>query len=823
MMADGNLDKLPHLLVTGTASVEPYARPPAGGGELNLPRRNRRQHGRKLLAQLDQLRDEAHVLAEDQRAFGVDAGIVIQFESEPKYELALKSLEYFPSGIELLAVRQFDNKRIAAVFVPEAKLSRFIKQVTAYLEKETQTGQFKNRKLIESISEIRRAVLDALWTDNDPPPAENESIFWEVWLRAGAEREELLRTFDENARRLGLELGPQHLNFPDRTVVIARGSRTQMSQSVDLLNSVAELRKAKETADFFASMPASEQFEWIEDALQRIVPPPPDSPAVCILDTGVNNAHPLLSHSLADTDMHSYDPDWNTADHCGHGTEMAGLALYGDLTDLLASAGETELTHRLESVKILPPQGDNPPHLYGAITAEATARAEIAAPDRKRVFSMSVTTTDFRDRGQPSAWSAKLDALSSGAEEQGDQRRLIFVSVGNTDPQNRHLYPPSNETDQVHDPGQSWNAVTVGAFTEKTAIDPESYPEWTAVAPEGGLSPSSCTSLVWARPWPIKPDIVLEGGNMAINPGTGTADYIGSLQLLSSNWQFAMRAPLVVTGDTSAATAMAARMAAMLLAAYPKFWPETLRALLVHSAEWTDAMKESFAPLNTRTQKQNLLRYCGFGVPDLDRAMWSAKNSLTLVAQDSIQPFDKVGSSVRSRDMSVHRIPWPVEVLRDLEEAQVEMRVTLSYFIEPNPARRGWTNKHRYASHGLRFDVKTPTESLDEFRQRINKAARDEEYGKASTSDSARWFFGPDLRSLGSLHSDRWTGTAVELAERGFIAVYPVIGWWRERHQLGRWNKQARYSLVVTIRTPETEVDVYTPVANMIATQIAID
>ena len=66
------------------------------------------------------------------------------------------------------------------------------------------------------------------------------------------------------------------------------------------------------------------------------------------------------------------------------------------------------------------------------------------------------------------------------------------------------------------------------------------------------------------------------------------------------------------------------------------------------------------------------------------------------------------------------------------------------------------------------------------------------------------------------MHSDRWQGTAADLAERGFIGVYPVIGWWRERHQLGRWAKLARYSLVVTIKTPEAVMDIYNPVAAMI-------
>lgn len=71
--------------------------------------------------------------------------------------------------------------------------------------------------------------------------------------------------------------------------------------------------------------------------------------------------------------------------------------------------------------------------------------------------------------------------------------------------------------------------------------------------------------------------------------------------------------------------------------------------------------------------------------------------------------------------------------------------------------------------------------------------------GIKSKSDASRWVVGPDLRSLGSIHSDRWQETASELASRGYIAIYPVIGWWWERHQLGRWKKQAGYSLVVSI------------------------
>ena len=189
-------------------------------------------------------------------------------------------------------------------------------------------------------------------------------------------------------------------------------------------------------------------------------------------------------------------------------------------------------------------------------------------------------------------------------------------------------------------------------------------------------------------------------------------------------------------------------------------------------------MKARFGT-NSRADIKKLLRYCGFGVPDLTKAMWSASNSLTLILQDSLQPFEKYKDDIKTRDMHLYDLPWPIEVLQELGETTVEMRVTLSYFIEPNPARRGWIRRHRYASHGLRFDVKIPTESSDDFRRRINKAARDEEVGKTSESDSSEWLLGRDIRGQGSIHSDRWVGTAADLASRGVIGIYPVIGWWR--------------------------------------------
>ena len=276
---------------------------------------------------------------------------------------------------------------------------------------------------------------------------------------------------------------------------------------------------------------------------------------------------------------------------------------------------------------------------------------------------------------------------------------------------------------------------------------------------------------------------------------------------------------------TSAAAAQAAWFAAQIQARYSDYWPETIRALMVHSANWTPAMQKQFMKDVSKRSYETLLKSCGYGVPDLEKALYSAGNSLTLIAQSELQPFDKT-SDYRyvTRDMHLYELPWPREVLEALPDGvEVRMRVTLSYFIEPGPGEKGWKDRYRYASHALRFDLNSPRESQVEFIRRINIASRDEDNGHPGTASAADyWTLGTQLRNKGSIHSDIWKGTARDLATSNIIAVYPVIGWWRERHHLQKWNRRARYSLIVSIETSEQSVDIYTPVAIRLGVTVPI-
>ncbi len=826
-----------HILVPHPPKSELYTPHPRGGGGKKIPPpESRAAHAETLKAALfgADAAGRKRRAATEVEVHGAKPGLYIEFESQPGIELDHSSLGNKKKGIELVAVTETEAAsgeaqdkwfQRATVFVPDGQLEHFVERLERYaLETPKKKREWRHEDMLDRVASLQLATLRALWTDSSEDyPDDGERIWWEVWLRRqdGRELERLL----EFGAAVEIRVGDRRLEFDDRIVTLVHGAPRQLSQSIDVLSDFAEVRKAKEAAAFFVDLAPADQADWLRDLLSRSSVAPADAPAVCILDTGVNRRHPLLEPSLAGEDCHSVDPAWGPQDDGGgprmqgHGTEMAGLALWGDLTPVLESSAATQLRHCLESVKILPPKGANAPELYGAITAEATTRPEIQAPRRRRCFSMAVTSTDDRDRGQPTSWSAAVDALAAGRvfdpQTQGlvyldrtDHRahRLFVISAGNVSSlESEHL--DRSDTEAVHDPAQAWNALAVGAFTERAMIHDPALEGWSPVAKPGELSPYSTTSVTFARKWPIKPDVVFEGGN-AIHDGHGeVSEGPDDLSLLTTHYLPAEK-PFVTSWATSAASAQVARMAARIFAEYPEYWPETIRALIVHSAEWTRTMQAHLSRAGGKRPRERLIRRYGFGVPSLLRALRSAEDALTLIVQSQIKPFAKG----RMHKMHLHSLPWPAEILAGLGNAHVKLRVTLSYFVEPNPGRLGWKKRHRYASHGLRFKVKKPTESIDEFRKSLNRLALDDDEEKPSSGDP-EWYLGEQARDKGSLHSDIWEGTAADLSERGVIGIFPVGGWWKEQPKRDRSAEGARYALVVSIETAATEVDLWTPVA----------
>ena len=324
----------------------------------------------------------------------------MEFESFPDIDLAFESLSREKSGIELLNVRRDDSRAEgevtqATVFVPDGKITHFEDLIRDYVDqkKDARGHPRDNQRLVDAILRIRAATLRALWTDTSEFPSEDEgALWWEVWLPAGKDRQGVLSGFrarveamepgfaaaiesnnsmDTQTVDASMRVAEGQIYFPERTVILVHASVTQMQQSILLLNSIAELRRARDTAEFIDSLLPDEQQEWLDNLIARsIYPLEGDTvPHVCLLDTGVNRGHRLLEPALAASDVHTVQPSWGTDDGDGHGTEMAGLALAGNLLEHLVTGDTIHFPHRLESVKLLPFDGANgegagPPRIH---------------------------------------------------------------------------------------------------------------------------------------------------------------------------------------------------------------------------------------------------------------------------------------------------------------------------------------------------------------------------------------------------------------------------------------------------------------------------
>lgn len=801
----------------------------------DIPAQDRIEHGNRLLSEYNRILERFRYISTIENPISRELGIYVKIEGVEGKKLPIDRMDISDFKLRCLIEGE---KEVAVIFIPESKRNTFKDKIEEYLDprKDGKKGP-RNRGFIDSISNISFADIKSFWTDDAAlfPEDNNLPYWWELWLRNKNEDEdeEPKAMAQRLSERIGGKLGNTSLSFFGSTVVLIEASVIQLEQATELISCLEELRLAQKTLTIYLQSPPLRQKEIIDDLIPRLNINNSISTSIVVIDTGVNYNHPLLSKIYNNNYAECWDPSWPKFDNYStnneHGSMQAGLGIFGDMVGIIDDPKGININHCVESARILPPMEANDPELYGDITTGTIAKLEIARPEWNRVYSLAITSDSHKKTGQPSSWSGALDNFTSGITD--DKRRLFIISTGN----NREISASSDYWDQLHlseieEPAQSWNALTVGAYTEKTTNDDPSLSGWSPFALAGDISPTSRSSVnwYWKNHAPFKPDVVAEGGNCLISPDRTEVTNAEAISLLTTSGK-ASGEFFESSSGTSPACAIVSRQAAIIMAEYPDYWPETIRGLIVHSADWTERMWWRFGNLRRQHSQTKaydiMLRSVGYGVPNLARAQYSANNALTIIVQDELQPFIKE-KNIESVDpklnkMQLYKLPWPTAVLEGLRfDLDVKMRITLSYFIEPNPGRKGNRQRYSYQSHGLRFDVIRPDQSYNNFLASINKLAVSEEYN-GPEGDNSGWQFGPKLRTRGSLHSDIWTGSASQLARMNTIAVYPVSGWWKYHTAKERWQKSVRFSLIVSIDIP-VDVDIYSVVENQIRTQIEV-
>ena len=822
-------DFKPHLFIKNIHTSQSFTTPQSGGGSIvNLPGRNRNEHANALLHSLSQIWDayEQEASLRVEKGLPVKDGEYLTFKSAENNNLKIESLD--SSGAILLNVNtdKDTNQQIATVYIPENKKEKLTKKVENY-RNEDKNGKPQNQELVEKIDVISRTSVENLWSSPIESLPRLEAVWCEIWLATeGLNIETIIPNLKGVCALFDIEILESILKFPQRSILIIKANYAQLSELITSFGLIAEIRKTEELNSFWLNQNITENNDWIEEAL-NLVDFTKTNNFISILDSGINNGHRLIEPILDEVNRLTVEPGWGVNDSMGHGTSMAGIATYGNLNAILENKKPLEIHHQIESVKILHPNLPNEQNKYPLITLEAVNRAIINNPNAKRIFCMAVTTDFQVDFGKPSAYSSVLDSIIFG--EDINDKKIFLVSAGNVRGEhNWKNYPVSNLNLSVESPAQSWNAISIGAYTEKI------LPDAATVANKFELSPFSTTSSSWDSNWPIKPEVVFEGGNL-IRLENGDVEGHDDLEVLTTS-RNSIRHHFTTMNATSAATAFAAYFLAKLRDSYPNAWVETLRALMIHSASWSEEMIAQFQiDTNKVGDVLRLLKIVGYGIPNLQKAIECKSNYLTFISEQIIKPYKLDEGEIKTNEIHYYEFPWPKEILESLGETNVTLRVTLSYFIEPNPGDRGYTTKYAYQSTALKFSLINSGEDFDNFKIRTNKINQDNlkenlgvdkldsgEYDK--NTGSSRWALGADTVFKGSIHSNYWNGSAVEIASCNKLAVFPLAsGWWKQLKKQEKHDSQLRYSLIVSIETPENTTDIYTPIATQVAVENLIE
>lgn len=787
------------FLSNNIAEAHDFSPQNQGFGGHSLPTRDRVVHAQMVKGQYETAVNQAIARLEERENQGqpVANGIYVDLKMDKSFIPNSLGKQDSPKGATIMKVTDNgdENDVDVTVYVKKDKKDWLKNKVDDYSSKNTAKGKPCNERLIAPINGVEATDIRTLYVsaeEFDTIPEEGSYIY-ELWMSHSKENSQ--ERIENTLYQLGIEKMAEPLLFDGVDVWLIKSTKQQLCTLPLSLGYIEGIRPYHKPSILTSNN--TEKREWSELIKGEITYDQDADVIVGILDSGVNNAHELLKPALPDERMDVAIGVLEATDKTDHGTGMAGLALLGDLANI-AYQRETPVAvhHALSSVKIYEDGYDTPKEFYGAVIEEAIGKAS----DMGASIQCMAITDESAYNGIATSSSAALD---ESIYHQGQCDRLVLVSAGNiqTPDVDHNNYIESCKANAVQSPAQAWNALTVGAYTEKILVGDESF---KPLAAPGGVSPYSCSSYPWHEKR-NKPEIVMEGGNVAYHDLLRETSHSDLSLVTTSNEQ---EEPLEPFNATSAATGLAARLAAQIKVENPQLSMLSIRGLMVHSARWTDEMMR----INNVEERMTL---CGYGVPDENAAVYSNEKCATYIFENQLEPYTQGDSGNIYGKMHYYDLPWPKELLEDMGDEYVRIRITLSYYVKPSPGYAGRTSKYRYPSATLHFDLKTATETEEEFLCRRNR----QEGEKTTQNDATRWNVKQQKRERGTVQSDWIECTAADLAEMDKIVVFPGQGWCKER-KLDNVDNSVPYSLIVSIETKET--DIYNAVETAISNRIGV-
>lgn len=382
----------------------------------------------------------------------------------------------------------------------------------------------------------------------------------------------------------------------------------------------------------------------------EILPPNDDSVGILVIDSGITSNHPLLEKAVG-SEVNFQDKEKELHDKVGHGTAVAGVALYGDIKQKIVEK-VFHPSNWLFSAKVMYGEEDVQGNLYPVYDEEKLFESQLDEVIRSfldneyyriKVVNISFGNSneflrDKNNRQYPLA--ALLDEL---AYEYNDV--VFVVSAGNSDPrdifdrledivENYPNYLVKNEEFRIINPATSALSITVGSIAQDVSIleigDKHKSEIYKAIAQRN--EPSPFTRAGFGINGMMKPEVVHYGGNLIFHEMHGmlNENLGGQLPLLSNN-------PVEKLFSFNYGTSFSAPMVTNILGRIANKFPEKsanfLKNLLLQSANNIDNVEFN----GSKSEKQNsLYKVQGYGLPNYEKAISSFDNRVVLLDEGVI-------------------------------------------------------------------------------------------------------------------------------------------------------------------------------------------
>jgi hypothetical protein len=751
-------------------------------------------------------------------------------------------------GLTPLAERE---EGILVTMSPDVTLPILVSKAQSYISERTDSGNPRFGGLMAPIEQIRPAGrVDKAgerlqqWLAADPLDLDQQ-LWLEVELAGGAGE-----SGAENRQQFFSYLAQfESETSPYAAEVISSASNQIIEPDYSLHRVRLPVRAVLDLLDdsranWILSMELVPQVEDrtipVPGGASLSIPPLPelaaDAPCVVIIDSGVAATHPLFQDELGRTLIGrqlNFLPRPDGAENgpspaelagdeveSGHGTAIASIVAYGSLFNLAEAPRPVVV---VESAKIFQAVADLP-QLHPGQFPKILMREVVTAfhhpmPQRCKIFNLALGSWPH-PRQTISNWAEELDKLAAGHDI------LFVIATGNLQPADlagllsRQIPFPDYLLEgpaRLRDPGQAYNALTVGGLTAPPVAP---LPPWRAEQPLApAYHPAPFTRS--GAPVPggiVKPDVVEFSGNLSRKGGT----LLGAPELaeLVANRDFVTgqaEQPFSFHYGTGLAGAKVSHLAGLIQAQYPRASANLIRALIVNSAEWPVELVEAFsrneAGSLAREARQTLLRLCGYGRPQTDKALSANARCMVFVREDQFtwRNEDRTGSGRYPAKVSFYAIRLqPDDLFRLPPATPVRVSVTLAY----NPTVRK-SQRRRYQSVDMRWELKRREESSEDFYTRwmLEAEANDEE--ARDETDPSRpkawpWQLKPVLNPGGRVRRGTMIRDWFDLfghdlpSTLEIVVVAMVAPWQRPPEPLSQ-----NFALVVSIEALDESVPIY--------------